>query len=193
MMGTNRFTGGVIAASRGRIQFDFTFDGVRYRPSIKRPPSEANLRRARERLEDIKRQIEVGTFCFAEEFPDYRFLRRLSGIAATQTCSDVFDAFLIHSEARFTRGDLAAVTLSTYRRVLNSVWRPAVGQSPFHRVKYSKLVEIADARTWSKKTYNNVISILRRAFDFGYQNHPEQHNPARSLRSARLRKSDRLE
>jgi hypothetical protein len=86
----------------------------------------------------------------------------------------VFDAFLIHCAARFARGDMAAVTLSTYRRVLNGVWRPAIGQSLFHQVTYSKLVEIADTRPWSKKTYNNAISILRRAFDFGYCNHPEQ-------------------
>jgi hypothetical protein len=86
---------------------------------------------------------------------------------------------------------MAAVTLSTYRRVLNGVWRPAIGQSLFHQVTYSKLVEIVDTRPWSKKTYNNAISILRRAFDFGYCNHPEQHNPARSLRGARLRKADR--
>jgi hypothetical protein len=58
-MGTKWFTGGVAAASRGRIQFDFMFEGVRYRPSIQYPPSEANLRRARARLEQIKRQIEV--------------------------------------------------------------------------------------------------------------------------------------
>ena len=111
-MGTKWFTGGVSAASRVRIQFDFTFEGVRYRPSIQRPPSEANLRRARERLEEIK-------------------------------------------------------------------------------VRYSRLVKIADHKPWSKKTYNNAISILRRAFDFGYRNHPERHNPARGLRDARLRKSDR--
>jgi hypothetical protein len=49
-MGSKWFTGGVAAAPRGRIQFDFYLDGIRYRPSIKRPPSEANLRRARERL-----------------------------------------------------------------------------------------------------------------------------------------------
>jgi integrase len=49
----------------------------------------------------------------------------------------------------------------------------------------------ADGKQWSKKTYNNAISILRRAFEFGYRNHPEQHNPARSLRSARLKKGDR--
>jgi integrase len=190
-VGTKWFTGGVIAASRGRIQFDFMFEGVRYRPSIQRLPSEANLRRARERIEEIKRQIEVGTFCFTDEFPDYRFLRRLSGTATVRTCNDVFDAFLAHCEARFGHGDMAAVTLSSYRRVLNRVWRPALGNSLFHQVRYSRLVAIADAKPWSKKTYNNTISILRRAFDFGYRDHPEQHNLARSLHSARLRKADR--
>jgi len=65
-MGSKWFTKGVVAASHGRIQFDFMFEGIRYRPSIRRPTSEANLRRARERLEDIKRQIELGTFSFAE-------------------------------------------------------------------------------------------------------------------------------
>ena len=58
-------------------------------------------------------------------------------------------------------------------------------------MRYSRLVEIADHKPWSKKTYNNAISILRRAFDFGHRNHSEQHNPARGLRGARLRKSDR--
>ena len=86
---------------------------------------------------------------------------------------------------------MAAVTLSTYRRVLDSVWRPVLGQSLFHRIKYSELVEIADRKRWSKKTYNNAISILRHAFNFGYCNHPEQYNPARSLRGARLTKTDR--
>jgi len=78
-MGSKWFTGGVVAAPRGRIQFEFRVDGVRYRPSIKRPPSEANLRWARERLEAIKCQIEHGTFSFADEFPGYRYLRRLQG------------------------------------------------------------------------------------------------------------------
>jgi integrase len=88
-MGTKWFTGGVTAAPRGRIQFDFVFEGVRYRPSLQRPPSEANLRRARERLHEIKRQIDAGTFSFADEFPDYRFLRRLDGVSKVRSCSAV--------------------------------------------------------------------------------------------------------
>ena len=83
-MGSKWFTGGVVAAPSGRIQFDFIIDGVRYRPSIKRPPSEGNLRRARERLQTIKEQIRLGTFSFEEEFPDYRFMRRLSGAVSAR-------------------------------------------------------------------------------------------------------------
>jgi integrase len=36
-----------------------------------------------------------------------------------------------------------------------------------------------------------ALSVLRRAFDFGYQDRPLEANPARALRSARLRKTDR--
>jgi hypothetical protein len=99
-MGSKWFTGGVVAASRGRIQFDFRIDGVRYRPTIKRPPSEANLRRARQRLEVIKRQIEDGTFSFADEFPDYRFLRRMAGVCKVRLCNEVFDEYLAHCEGK---------------------------------------------------------------------------------------------
>ncbi len=190
-MGSRWFTGGVAAAPRGRIQFDFRLDGVRYRPSIKRPPSEANLRRARERLEVIKRQIVAGTFSFADEFPDYRFLRRVTGTSKVRLCNEVFDEYLAHCEARLKRGDLAAATLRGYRKVLDGVWRPQIGELIFYKVSYSRLVAIADGRNWSKKTYNNGISVLRRAFDFGYRDRPLEENPARSLRGARLRKADR--
>jgi integrase len=190
-MGNKWFTGGVTAAPRDRIQFEFRIEGVRYRPSLKRPPSEANLRRARERLEVIKRQIKDGTFSFADEFPDYRFLQRLTGVARVQLCNDVFDAYLAHCEARVRRDDMAFATLHGYRKVLDGIWRPALGQRVFYQVRFSQLIAIADQRDWSKKTYNNALSVLRRAFDFGYRDRPLEANPARSLRGARLRKADR--
>jgi integrase len=71
------------------------------------------------------------------------------------------------------------------------VWRPALGRLLFHQVRYSQLVRISDGRDWSKKTYNNAISVVRRAFEFGHRDQPDQHNPAQSLRIARLKKKDR--
>lgn len=53
-------------------------------------------------------------------------------------------------------------------KVLDHVWRPYLEDVPFLGVRYSMLLRIADAYTRNKKTYNNAISALRRAFNFGY-------------------------
>jgi integrase len=164
---------------------------VRYRPSLLRAPSEANLRCARTQLAAIKERIAAGTFSFADEFPDFRDLNRLRGGGAPTVCGAVFDAFLSHCEARVTKNDFAPITLATYRRALNRYWRPKIGTLPFLSVRHSTLARIADERPWCKKTYNNSISILRRAFKFGYRDHPDRHNPAAALESARIRKKDR--
>jgi integrase len=154
-------------------------------------PHEVNLRRAREHLQRIKARIEAGTFRFSEEFPDYTRAQTLTVPLAAQTCGDIFDAFLAHDARRVARGDLAPITLASHRQILDHVWRPHLGALPFLDIRHSRLVKIADAHAWNKKTYNNAISALRRAFEFGYRDHPERRDPAAALRSARIGKKDR--
>jgi integrase len=103
----------------------------------------------------------------------------------------VFDEFLTHCESQLARNDLAASTLSSYRRVLDGIWRPALGTLLSHKVRYSHLVRVSDRKDWSKKTYNNAVSVVRRAFEFGYRDLPQQDNPALGLRIIRLKKKDR--
>jgi hypothetical protein len=177
-MGRRSITGGVIPANGRRIQFDFAIEGVRYRPTLRWEPTEANLRRAREHLRRIKARIAAGTFNFAEEFPDFRRLHELPLTLRAQTCAEVFDAFLRHEERRVAKGDLAPATLASHRQSLNHVWCPAIGRLPFLGVRYSTLVKVADGHSWKKKTYNNAISALRRAFEFGYRDYPEKRDPA---------------
>jgi integrase len=86
---------------------------------------------------------------------------------------------------------MATVTLTSYRKILNGIWRPRIGAVRFLTIRYSTLVEIADSPSWGKKTYNNAISVLRRAFKFGYRDYPEKYNPTYSLKSARVLKKDR--
>jgi integrase len=197
-MGRKSMTGGVTIKDRNRIQFDFKFDGARYRPTLLKTPTEANLRRAREHLVAIKQRIAAGAFCFADEFPDYRHLRRVVEASQVRTCNQVFDEFIEHCESRLAKHDLAAATLTSYRKCLNRTWGARIGTMTFLSVRYSTLVKIADQnKTWSKKTHNNSISILRRAFAFGYLNHPdkphEQERPAypRSIQDSGRRGADR--
>jgi integrase len=103
----------------------------------------------------------------------------------------VFAAFLTHCASRVAKNDMAPITLTSYRAVLDGFWRPKIGARRFLDIRYSTLVSLADEAHWSKKTYNNAISVLRRAFKFGYRDHPERHDPTAGLKSARIRKKDR--
>ncbi len=190
-MGRKSVTRGVSPLGTNRIQFDFEFEGVRYRPTLERAPTEANLRRARLQLQGIKERIARGTFLFAEEFPDYRFRKHIGSVTAARTCNDVFDEFLLHVESRVAKHDLAFATADGYRKILENVWRPKIGTRLFSEVRYSELMKIGDAHARSKKTYNNVISALRCAFDYGYRDTPEKHNPATGLKCLRITKKDR--
>ena len=136
-------------------------------------------------------QIAAGTFCCADEFPRYRGLHTLPPDLQQRSCGEVFDDFLRHEEARLARGDLAAVTVTSHRKILNHVWRPHWGGLPFLGVRYSMLVRIADAYTCNKKTYNNAIRALQRAFNFGYLDYPERCDPAASLKCARIGNKER--
>ena len=102
-MGRKSIHGGVIALGSDRIQFDFEFDGVRYRPTLKRSPTEANLKRARKQLQEIKRRIATGVFVFPEEFPDYRFIGNVAGLQERRTCDRVFDEFLLACDSRVAK------------------------------------------------------------------------------------------
>ena len=154
-------------------------------------PNETNLQRARAHLARIKAQIAAGTFCFADEFPRYRGLQKLPPVLQHRTCGEVFDDFLRHEEARLARGDLATATVTSHRKILDHVWRPHLAEVPFLGVCYSMLIKIADSYPCNKKTYNNAVSALRRAFDFGYLDYPERRDPAASLKCARIGKNDR--
>ncbi|HWS64124.1 MAG TPA: DUF3596 domain-containing protein [Steroidobacteraceae bacterium] len=88
-MGRPSSTGGVSARSSNGIQYDFMLEGVRYRPTLKQVPTEANLRRAREHLKAIKERIRLGTFSFAEEFPDFRDLQAHQSLPLAQVQSSV--------------------------------------------------------------------------------------------------------
>ncbi len=165
-------SGGVRPKGLRRIQLDFVMDGIRLRPSLPWPPTPGNLEKARKLLARIKAQIDARTFCFLDTFPNFRALKKLPRGITARSCGEVFDDFLNHEAARVARGDLAPITLRSHRQILNHAWRPQLGALPFLGVPHSMLIKIADSHHWNKKTYNNAISALRRAFAFGYLDYP---------------------
>ena len=96
--------GGVSALGTKRIQFDFEYEGVRYRPTLQRehqPKRTCDARASSSR--SIKARIANGTFSFAEEFPEYRYMNDLAPTPASpRTCNEVFDEFMAHCESRMS-------------------------------------------------------------------------------------------
>lgn len=179
------------AKGADRIEFTFLFEGVRYRPTVKRVPREANLRRARKQLEKIKASIATGAFSFTDEFPDYRYMKELGSEArGARTCGEIFDKFMQHCESRIEKNDLAFATFDSYRKILNAVWRPKIGEELFKKIN-TRLSSRSPMRGSSPKRHNNIISPLRCAFEHGYRDHREKHNPAAGLKGFRITKKDR--
>jgi integrase len=114
-MGRKSITGGVTAKGRGRIQFTFKLEAARYRPTLPIVPTEANLRRARQQLERIKRSIANGTFSFAEEFPDFRNLKKVAAAGCPRTCGEVFDLFLTYCGCAVPKRSSVQARLSGHR------------------------------------------------------------------------------
>ena len=220
-MGRRSISGGVRAAGPDRIEFTFTYQGKRYRPTLLRTPTEKNLLRARQQLADIKSKIRHKVFNFEEEFPEYRFAGSLPGEStnaaqeivsapkplkipeptkkpvvspqrAERLCKQVFDEFLSHCDMRVRTGDMAFSSLNSYRKILKRCWRPKLDKREFLSVVYSELLAIAAEQGWkTKKTYNNGVSPLRCAFEFGYKDNPEKPNPEAGLDCLRITKKDR--
>jgi len=90
-------------------------------------------------------RIDAGAFVFAEEFPDYRFIKNVAAAQKRRTCDQVFDEFLIACDSRVTKKDLAFVTARGYRKLLTQIWRPEIGPRIFEEIRYSELAKIANA------------------------------------------------
>ena len=152
-MGKKSELSGIRARGSNRIEFDFRFAGVRYRPTVKRIPNEANLRRAHQQLKHMKTRIERGEFNFADEFPDYRFKAALPTVnyvevsIKPETCNEVIDRFIAYCELRVSKDDMAPSTLEDYEEVLDRLIRPQIGTDLFAGVIYSRLAAIVAAKT----------------------------------------------
>ena len=85
-----RRAGGSVRAKRNNaIEFTIHYRGQRFRPTVPTAPTEANLRRARERLEGIQKRIEQGTFNLLEEFPDYRYQEKYADVLPRHRANSV--------------------------------------------------------------------------------------------------------
>lgn len=177
-MGKGR--GGVRAATDGSIEIDFYYRGARCRERLKLPPTPRNLNAARNKLGQIKAEIAANTFDYASHFPGSSRAAKLTPFAGglvlvRKALNDWYDRM---------EPELQHSTLLGYRRIIDHVLAPAIGDIPLRdltRVHVKdRLIGGFDPDVTAKRI-NNVLGPLRSMLTEAVDDGLIQANPIDTL------------
>lgn len=164
----------------GSIRISFQYKGQRCREVIKLPPTKKNLAYASALRSEILRKIELGTFKYAEYFPE-------SGKVDKPTSPTFFEVAKTWIDGQ---SHLAFSTEKEYRAMLNRYWIPALGNMQIRDINTSKLLAVIAKQTWSMKTRNNAMGPLKNVFDLAHMDGIIDSNPAARIKNAKTQKPE---
>ena len=159
------------------IRITFTHEGKAHKRTLKtagRPirPTPGNIKYAHRLAEEIRQKIRFGTFRSADYFPD-------AGTSGTATTTaDRIDLWLR------LQADKAPSTLKSYR-IAADWWKAQIGPKPLAALVHSDILgALASQPTWSGKTRNNKVSVLRQALQLALRDGVIAADPIGELQAA---------
>ncbi|XXG30234.1 MAG: DUF3596 domain-containing protein [Ferrovum myxofaciens] len=175
--------GGIKPHGKG-LQITFYWNGERYRPTIKIPPTASNIRYAERLKAEIERAIALGTYTleqYTSHFPTSRIARSSPEKLQPDTFRTVSQKWLAVSS------HLSNGTLIKYRQALE-FWLGKIGETPIDQIKYSTIAALANSQGWGPKNRNNILIPLRQVLEMAYLDGTIQSNPAGRIRNAKVQK-----
>ena len=144
---------------------------VNGKPLLPTPP---NIKYATRIAGEIRRKIEIGTFTFAEFFPDSP--RAQAAKEEPQTFSDLADLWLN------AQGRLSAATRDQYATAVR-FWKNLLGDKRLIKdIDHKLLVSKIGGYPWSSaKTHNNYMIALRGIFNLEYRSVASGSNPLNGI------------
>ncbi|WP_367184413.1 DUF3596 domain-containing protein [Ferrovum sp.] len=175
--------GGIRQHGKG-IQVTFYWNGERFRPTLKIPPTPANIKYAERLKGEVERLIALGAYTldkYAEHFPTSRIARQSAPKKQIDTFADVAGKWLASCS------HLSTGTLVKYRQALN-FWLDKIGQTPIDQVLFSSIAALANSQGWKAKNRNNMLIPLRRVLEMAYLDGAIQFNPGERIKNAKVQK-----
>lgn len=175
-------TGSGVEMREKSIRIGFSYQGAWVRETLDVPPTPANKKYAERLVDKIKHQIELGSFDYAEFFPD-------SPRVAVQV-AEAKAAELSFGDACATwlkaKGRLADKTLNQYRNALE-VWKDLLGaETPVHTLTHGKVASVIGERAWaSPKLLNNYLICLRGAMKMAGRDLQLADNPMDGIENSK--------
>ena len=172
-------TGSGVERRDTSIRIAFVYQGQTRRETLRTdgkpmPPTPANLKYAHRLAAEIKEKIRHGTFVYADYFPASPNATTGHGTLTGEQL-DTWLGLQVGKEAS---------TLKGYRVAVNW-WKARIGAVPLKALKHSAvLAALATEPTWSGKTRNNKVSVLRQALDLAIRDEIIGANPVDGIESA---------
>jgi len=182
--------GGVRPASAGSIEIDFYYRGVRCRERIQLAPAPRNMRYAENLKGQIENAIAIGTFRYADFFPDSAKVALFADTPGDATnLGKYLEEWLLAMKPH-----LKTSTYEDYRKTLRGHLLPEFGGlrlselSRKHAKEYAaKLVE----KGVSTKRIGNIFSPLRVALDDAVEDEKLDVNPLANWKIRRRKNEGR--
>lgn len=151
---------GVRTASETSIQIDFRYNGIRCRERIKLDPTRSTSQNFGRQLKArILHEIALGTFDYAQHFPDSPRAKRLAkDPGSVTTWGELFTSWL-----KSIRATVEPETYGDYAEYIARTWRPLLGSKPVSTPIRGLVNEWMAGKTAGKKRILNVLTPLRQA------------------------------
>ncbi len=175
---------GVRPKSDKSIEIDFYYQGKRCRETIKLPPTKANLLHASRKRSAVLHAIALGTFNYAEHFPQSRHASTL-GKFTNKTVGEALEDFL-----RNTRRKYEASTLRGYSSAIYYHLIPAFGSTSIRKLTTKNIKDWIAGLEISAKRINNVLIPLRLVLRDAYMDGLIDSNPADRVKNLAHRYGD---
>lgn len=174
-----------VRARGNSIQFDFYFEGIRNRETIKLNPNLAkNIRFANNKMGAILHEIEIGTFNYAKFFPNSKRLHIFGHTMATNmTISETVDWYFELKKKDWRREHIRAS--GSY--IKNHI-KPGVGNLLLRKVKPSQIRYWLSQSKAKPKLLNNCLSILRGAFTMAKKDQLITNDPMSGVENFKIAK-----
>lgn len=154
---------GVRTASKTSVQIDFRFQGQRCRERVKvDPASSSSVKYAAGLKARIEHEIAIGTFDYAQHFPDSRRARRFArNPADIVTVGDLLTEWL-----KTVRAELEPETYGDYAEYVARTWRPRFGKLRLSDLTLARVNDWISEQGSSKKRILNLLTPIRQAIRY---------------------------
>ncbi len=145
-------------SGRRVIQIHFTYRRVVCRESFKGldPDNISHWNHACPKKQQIMAEIELGTFNYADHFPDAPRARLFGHASSSTTVKEVAEAWFADVERAYPHS-----TAYNYRRGLDCFLLPALGDRPIASVTVEDMRQLVRLSSLRLKTIRNYLTAVR--------------------------------